>query len=329
MAQPPAIFYTTDERALPPAVRAWIESRSYPLVNVSDPDVLMGFALRGRPRLVILDGVSSFDHASAACERLKADSFTGVIPAVMLVRDDLISLEKAFAAGADEVIRTTATPPELGARLAAAVRRAERDLEVHPSTRLFGPPGIESEIGRRLTSTEIFAVCYADLDHFKEYNDRYSYFDGDRVIRILAKILHDVVKGMCGEQGFVGHIGGDDFIFIIPATAVADTCQEIIAIFDALVPFQYSEQDRRAGYYFGKDRRGQLHRVPLMTVSIGIVTNERRHFTHPGQVSELATEMKSYAKTLPGSVYVVDRRHDPAVEEQTPSPAPLEIGEKQ
>ncbi|HWC57146.1 MAG TPA: hypothetical protein VG434_09300, partial [Sphingomicrobium sp.] len=73
---------------------------------------------------------------------------------------------------------------------------------------------------------------------------------------------------------------------------------------------QYSEQDRRAGYFFGKDRRGQLHRVPLMTVSIGVVTNERRHFTHAAQVSELATEMKSYAKTLPGSVFSIDRRTD-------------------
>jgi hypothetical protein len=47
-----------------------------------------------------------------------------------------------------------------------------------------------------------------------------------------------------------------------------------------------------------------------MTLSIGVVTNERRRFTHPAQVSELATEMKSYAKTLPGSVFVVDRRQE-------------------
>jgi GGDEF domain-containing protein len=156
----------------------------------------------------------------------------------------------------------------------------------------------------------VFAMCYADLDHFKEFNDRYSYNDGDRVIRILAKILHDVVKGISGESGFVGHIGGDDFIFVIPAAHVTDVSTEIISVFDTLIPFQYSEQDRRAGYFFGKDRRGQLHRVPLMTLSIGIVTNERRTFTHAAQVSELATEMKSYAKTLPGSVFSVDRRTD-------------------
>ena len=198
------------------------------------------------------------------------------------------------------------------AGLDAMLRRAERDVRVHPSTRLPGAPEIEGEIARRISLSLPFAVCYADLDHFKEYNDRYSYYEGDRVIRLLAKVLHDVVRGLCPDEGFVGHIGGDDFIFVVPHADAREISQEIITIFDALVPYQYSEQDRNAGYFFGKDRRGQLHRVPLMTLSIGIVTNERRTFAHAAQVSELATEMKSYAKTLPGSVFVVDRRHDSA-----------------
>lgn len=328
MAPSQAILYASDERVLPPTVRSWLEARSHSLLLVTDPDDLMAITLRGRPRMVIFDAQGSFDAAREACRRLKSDSYTAVIPTLVVVRDDRALLQQAFATGADEVLMASMSAEETLVRLDALIRRADRDLYVHPSTRLPGPPGIEAEISRRLATPETFAVCYADLDHFKEYNDRYSYFDGDRVIRILAKILHDVVKGVCGENGFVGHIGGDDFIFIIPASWIAETCQEIVSIFDSLVPFQYSEQDRRAGYYFGKDRRGQLHRVPLMTVSIGIVTNERRHFTHPGQVSELATEMKSYAKTLPGSVFVVDRRHDPVVEEAAPQPAPLEIGER-
>ena len=94
--------------------------------------------------------------------------------------------------------------------------RTERDVSVHPSTRLPGTTEIERDIRRRLESGEEFAVCYADLDHFKEYNDRYSYYDGDRVIYLLSRILHDVVKGLLGARGFVGHIGGDDFIFIVP-----------------------------------------------------------------------------------------------------------------
>ena len=80
-------------------------------------------------------------------------------------------------------------------RLDAMLRRSDRDLYVHPSTRLPGAVEIEAEIARRLESGVLFATCYADLDHFKEFNDRYSYYEGDRVIRILAQILHDVVKG--------------------------------------------------------------------------------------------------------------------------------------
>src|SRR5207245_10344449 len=92
--------------------------------------------------------------------------------------------------------------------------------------------------------------------------------------------------------------------------SIAAVCSEVLDGFDTLVPYQYNEQDRRAGYYFGKDRRGQLHRVPLMTLSIGVVTNQHRRFAHPAQVSELATEMKSYAKTQAGSVFVVERPPD-------------------
>lgn len=322
MAKTTAILFSPGGDAPPDTLRAWLDARSLAYVLVRDVEDLMGRALRGRPRLVAFDARSGRDgHAEScheACRRLKRDSFTGIVPAVFFVGDSDEALAAAFAARGDEALRLSTPAGEVVVRLDALLHRSDRDVSVHPSTRLPGAVEIEAEISRRLQAGELFAVCYADLDHFKEFNDRYSYYDGDRVIRILAKILHDVAKGLCGEAGFVGHIGGDDFIFIIPVGQVNDVCAEIIAIFDALVPYQYSEQDRRAGYFFGKDRRGQLHRVPLMTVSIGVVTNERRHFTHAAQVSELATEMKSYAKTLPGSVYTIDRRHDPVAAPDAP-----------
>ena len=152
-----------------------------------------------------------------ALRRLKSDSYTGVVPAVVISSNDPASFDAGFRAGADEVVRDPADPAEVTIRLDAMLRRSDRDLYVHPSTRL---PGRRRDRSRdrppARRSNTLFATCYADLDHFKEFNDRYSYYEGDRVIRILAQILHDVVKGTCREDGFVGHIGGDDFIFIIP-----------------------------------------------------------------------------------------------------------------
>jgi GGDEF domain-containing protein len=293
----------------PEELSRWATVRGFPFEAFCRPEELETLVLRGRGALVFVAEGTGDGERVAMVRRLKADASTAIVPVAVLARThEAAAIVRWYEAGADEVITPLFEPPEQRARLDALLSRTERNVAVHPSTRLPGTNEIEREIRRRLEGEAPFAVCYADLDHFKEFNDRYSYYDGDRVIYLLSRILHDVVRGLLGSEGFVGHIGGDDFIFVTALDDYPAVCTEVLAVFDELIPLQYNEQDRRAGYFFGKDRRGQLHRVPLMTLSIGVVTNQHRRFTHPAQVSELATEMKSYAKTLPGSVFVVDRR---------------------
>ena len=307
--RPTILYYSPDARPVPPLVRQWADAKAFPLMVLDCADEVESIVLRGFPCILFVDAHQPGADGTELVRRLKNDAFTAIVPVAMLSEShDPERVQNWFNAGTDEVITGLFSPAEQRARLDAMLVRTHRDLDVHPSTRLPGTREFHLELGRRIARREKFAVCYADLDHFKEFNDRYSYYDGDRVIYLVSRLLHDVVKGMSGPRGFVGHIGGDDFIFIIPSTDISPVCTEILSVFDTLMPLQYNDQDRRAGYFFGKDRRGQLHRVPLMTLSIGIVTNRNRRFAHPAQVSELATEMKSYAKTLPGSVFVVDRR---------------------
>ena len=308
--RPTILYFSPDAGPVPPLIGQWAQSHAFPLRTFDEPDEIHSIVLRGHPSMLFVDGDASGPDGVELVRRLKSDAFTAIVPVTALfATHEPAQVQEWFAAGADEVLTGLFPVAEQRARIEAMRNRTERDVSVHPSTRLPGTTEIEREIRRRLDVPGEFAVCYADLDHFKEFNDRYSYYDGDRVIYLLSRILHDVVKGILGPRGFVGHIGGDDFIFVVPGSEIHIICSEILSVFDTLIPLQYNEQDRRAGYFFGKDRRGQLHRVPLMTLSIGIVTNRHRVFTHPAQVSELATEMKSYAKTLPGSVFVVDRRH--------------------
>jgi GGDEF domain-containing protein len=315
--RPTILLFGPVGRPVPDLVRQWAEEKQFPVEPLDDAKEVESIILRGHPCFLVINSDADDAVAKELVTRLKSDSFTAIVPALVLGGPYQPERMQAwFTAGADEILTDIFPISEQFARVEALLVRSQRDVSVHPSTRLPGAPEIDREIRRRLDGSGEFAVCYADLDHFKEYNDRYSYYDGDRVIYMLSRILHDVVKGLLGPNGFVGHIGGDDFIFIIPASEISLVCTEILSVFDTLVPFQYNEQDRRAGYYFGKDRRGQLHRVPLMTLSVGIVTNRHRSFAHPAEVSELATEMKSYAKTLPGSVYVVDRRQSRSGDER-------------
>lgn len=303
------VYYSPGVRDAPEILHAFVAEQALNLIPCASAEEVVALVNRGFPAAVVVDGGGGTDTA-ALCRQLKHDAFSAIVPIIILTprdRDDLVL--EALEAGADEVLTEGMEEREQMLRLQMILRRADRDVSVHPTTRLPGTVQIERDIGDRIRREELFAVCYADLDHFKEFNDRYGYNEGDRVIRMLARLLRDIVKGHSPE-GFIGHIGGDDFIFNIALDRMAACCEEIIEVFDELIPYQYTEEDRRAGYFLGRDRRGNILWVPIMTLSIGVVTNEHRKFTHTARVSELATEMKTFAKKLHGSVYAVDRRSD-------------------
>jgi len=285
-----------------------VEKQRSTLVRTHAPSEVLALVNRSHPALVVLDSDGAIEEVCNLISTLKSDPFSAIVP--LVVWSDEVGADaigRTLEAGADDFLKHSMDEREKVLRLDTVARRVERDVSVHPTTRLPGTAMIERDIGTRLGEGEAFAVCYADIDNFKEFNDRYGYHQGDRVILLTSKILRDVVKAYA-PSGFIGHIGGDDFIFNVSLDIFEACCREILSIFDTLVPYQYSEEDRKAGFFWGKDRRGQLHRISLMTLSIGVVTNNQREFSHPAQVGELATEMKAFAKTKQGSIMVVDRR---------------------
>jgi GGDEF domain-containing protein len=302
------VHYSPGKKRAPQVLQAFVAEQGLVLTHCATADEVVALVNRSFPAGVLVDGAAG--DPTEVCRLLKGDAFSAIVPIVIMAPDGAEDVVLAgLEAGADEVLSPAMPEHEQLLRLRMSLRRADRDVSVHPTTRLPGTVQIERDIGDRMRRGELFAVCYADLDHFKEYNDRYGYNEGDRVIRVLARLLRDVVKGYSPE-GFIGHIGGDDFIFNIALDRMRPACEEILDVFDELIPYQYTEDDRRAGYFLGRDRRGNILWVPIMSLSIGVVTNEHRTFTHTARVSELATEMKTFAKKMPGSVYAVDRRSD-------------------
>jgi GGDEF domain-containing protein len=305
------ILYLSRDSRLPEALRQFVDSRpGIELGRCGATEEVEQALDRGIVDLVLLDADLGFDEASALCRRLKEDSFNSVIPTVFISREHQVDqIARAFECGADEFLAGTHSEHEQLLRLEMVLRRAARDVAVNPTTMMPGVKIIEMEISRRIASGEKFAVCYADIDSFKEFNDKHSYYRGDRVIWLLSVILRDIVRRL-SRRGFVGHVGGDDFIYTVPVKDLEAVSRAIIEAFDTLMPLQYDREDRERGYYYAEDRQGVIREIPLMSLSIGCVTNVHRDFPHPARVSELASEMKGYAKTFKGSLFVVDRRHD-------------------
>jgi diguanylate cyclase (GGDEF)-like protein len=223
-------------------------------------------------------------------------------------KGDISDRVDGIDAGADDYVVKPFEPKELLARIRMILRRTERDLEANPLTRLPGNVSIINELQRRINNQALFAVCYIDLDKFKSYNDKYGFEHGDGVIKETARILLNAAGEKGNPDDFVGHIGGDDFVIISTPNIVDNLCETIINDFEKKAPSFYNEADKKKGYIISHDRQGKEQKIPLLSVSIGVVTNEFRKIEHVAQIGEIGAELKAVAKSMERSNYVKDKR---------------------
>lgn len=268
--------------------------------------------IRAKPLdLVLLDYKMPKMDGRTLCNLIKKDLLLQHLPIIMVTGKGEVSDKiEGIDSGADDYIVKPFEPKELLARIRMVLRRTKRDLEANPLTRLPGNVAIVNELSNCIESKKPYAVCYVDLDKFKAYNDKYGFEHGDTVIRETARILLAAIKE-CGQaQDFVGHIGGDDFVVITSVVAADKICERIIRDFDRLSPSFYNQEDRKNGYTIGENRQGQIQKIPLLSVSIGIVSNQTRKIQHVAEIGEIGAELKKAAKALEKSNYVKDKRQD-------------------
>jgi GGDEF domain-containing protein/CHASE3 domain sensor protein len=178
------------------------------------------------------------------------------------------------------------------------------NLDASPLTRLPGNIAIEQQIEKRLAEKKPFSLCHADLDNFKPFADKYGYAWASEVIKAVAEILLGALKTSGHDSDFIGHIGGDDFVIITAPVRAEQICKQVVGEFDRRIASFYEGRDRASGFIIGKDRRGNVQQFPLMTISIGIVTDDGSRFESPLAMARTAADLKEYAKAHPISNYV-------------------------
>jgi len=240
--------------------------------------------------LVVTHHISSSIHKLKEATEHVAEGDFDYDPKIK-TKDEIGSLSEAFLA--------------MGKRLR---KLEEMYLDASPLTRLPGGIAIENVLKKRIESGQPLAFCVLDLDNFKAFNDRYGYANGSEVIKETARLIETSVKAKGTSDDFIGHVGGDDFVVITIPDVMREVAGEIISRFDSRIPKFYEPEDQKRGYILGKTRQGIEMQFPIMTISIAIVTNEHRTYSDPLEASEIAAELKDYAKTIPKSVFVVDKR---------------------
>ena len=242
-------------------------------------------------------------------QRLRKNPQTANTSIIMLTAKAL-SADKVtgLQSGADDYIIKPFDPIELLARVKGTLRRAKEMRNLSPLTGLPGNIRIQEEIERQVREARPFAVLYCDLDNFKTYNDQKGFVRGDRLIQATARMIQDAVVEFDGAESFVGHVGGDDFVAVVPTEVAEDIAKRICERFDGSLPEFYETEDIAKGSVRMEDRKGVMQDIPLVAISIGIATTAKRAFAHYGEAVAVATEMKQFAKRDGGSSYAIDRR---------------------
>src|SRR3989338_5823345 len=283
----------------------------YEVIQAANGQEGLHLAQTKSPNLIICDYKMPVMDGRQLCQALKKDILMQHVPIIMLTgKGEVQDKVGGIDAGADDYIVKPFEPNELLARIKMILRRTERSLDANPLTHLPGNVSIMEEIHERIDTGKIFAVGYADLDKFKSYNDKYGFERGDEVIRETARILIKSVSERGGVDAFVGHIGGDDFVFVCHNDRADAIAEKITEEFDKIAPKFYNEEDRKNGFILTKDRQGNQVKISFLAISIGIVSNKQLKIKHIAQIGEIGAELKKYAKSLDGSVFVRNKRRN-------------------
>ena len=306
-ATAPVVIVGPDDASHRRAVES-MEEAGFSVVHLHSAGAVFETIANEPPACIIVALDAPGTQGATLLQELKGDSLYGHVPVIGVVEPQRLPEIDWHATHVDDYLVAGFQEGDLVARVRLCIARALRDVNANPLTGLPGNFTIVREAERRIAAGTRFAVAYLDVDNFKPYNDKYGFSRGDEVLRMTARIILNAVANAGTHDTYVGHVGGDDFVFMTPPDVVENVCTEILRDFDLIVPNFYDEEDRAAGLIHSVDRAGNPRVFPLMSCTIAVVDTGVSQVRHIGDISARAAQVKHYAKNLSGSAFLVDRR---------------------
>lgn len=289
---------------------------NYKFTNIKSEQI--DIALKNIPSLIIINEDAIERDIIELCQKIRRDEDNTITPVIVVSSNkEKEHRIKILNESIEYYIRKPVDEDYLFYTIKNLGRLLSINRTISPLTGLPGNVQIHAELKKRLLNSEEFSVLYLDLDNFKPYNDVYGFLRGDQVIQYTADVILNCIhsnscrlesENISRNNCFVGHIGGDDFLAIVPYTEVDKLCQTIIATFDKGIKKFFNQEDLEKGYIESENRKGEIDIFPITGISIGAVIVDKNRFSNILEISEVGTQVKHLAKTIQGSSYAIDRR---------------------
>ncbi len=281
--------------------------KEYKFISVKSEQI--DIALRNIPAIIIINEDAIEVDVIDLCKKIRNDDDNSITPVIVVSSDaDKQHRIDILKQSIEYYIKKPVNEQYLYYTVKNLNRLMNINRRISPLTGLPGNVQIHAELKKRLANKEDFCVLYLDLDNFKAYNDVYGFLKGDLIIKFTADTITSAVHDLYEENTFIGHIGGDDFVAVVPDIKCENLCQTIIAQFDSKVPTFFTPEDAEKGYIEVPNRKGIIEQFPLTSISIGVVVADANRFFNILEIGEIGAQVKHAAKSVVGSSYAIDRR---------------------
>ena len=281
--------------------------KEYKFISVKSDQI--DIALKNIPSIIIINEDAIEVDIVELCKKIRSDDDNSITPIIVVSsnseKEHRIQILKESV---EYYIKKPVNAQYLYYTIKNLGRLITINRRISPLTGLPGNVQIHAELKKRISNKEEFSVLYLDLDNFKAYNDIYGFLKGDEIIKFTADTIMTSIHSLIPNNSFIGHIGGDDFIAIVPTLNCEDVCKDIIANFDANVVRFFTEDDVEKGYIEVANRKGVIEQFTLTSISIGVVEADMGRFANIIEIGEVGAEVKDRAKSVMGSSYAIDRR---------------------
>jgi diguanylate cyclase (GGDEF)-like protein len=308
-----SILVVEDEGSVVRLLQEALGDKGYHIVMIPKGEDAVQFAFREMPALIVLDTVLPGWDGYELIQRLRDHPKCMHIPIIMVSYGSLADKVRAFELGVDSYITKPFNKEELLAHIHRQLSRVQQ-TSLSPLTRLPGGLQLERAIDYKLRSLEPWSVLYLDLNNFKAFNDVYGFLSGNDMILLVGDICQRVVYEYGNCDDFVGHIGGDDFVIVTTPDREAIICKRILELYKQESVVLYRDEDLDRGSICGVDRNGCPFQFPLVSLSIGVVSDWFRCPQSIDEIGMLAAKAKSGAKQSSSNVFAISSKCRPAKE---------------
>ncbi len=243
------------------------------------------------PHLIVLDIMLPDIDGYEVCRRLRTSTRTSHIPVIFLTqKDERSDRLQGLELGADDYITKPFDIEELRLRVQNAIRRAERESLTDPRSGLPAGRLIEEQL-RRIIRTDGWALMDIRINYYDAFREVYGFVAANDVLRFTAMLLNEVVDELGTPEDFIGHPGDENFVVITSEEAAPAIRARLKERFAEEVKSHYNFMDREQGY-ITVEENGVTKQVPLMTLSMGIVSPSQYQFADIREITELAAEAR-------------------------------------